>query len=223
VRTDSRAPEEAERFPRKNIMKNKPPARVPLRPLIARPRTGSPPTENVFSEAESVFPEGAAAPMTFPEDLLRPTPSQLELAQDEVTRVVEQLDERARHYGTKLGVSMTNFELSEVSDTITRSENWQVLLIAMTRNQEFISLEKRDGRWGLWHTRTPPPLASAGRSVTTVPLRDAPLEARMKFLHKSEQFFREYLERVKQGLGSPQQAAERGKLTLALLDSIKPL
>jgi hypothetical protein len=199
------------------------PPRIPLRPLIAKARTAPLPPEGVFSKPASVAGEGSAEPITFPEDLLRPTPSQLELAQDEVTRVVEQLDERARHYGTKLGVSMTNFELSESSDALSRSEPWQGLVIAMTRNQEFVSLEKRDGRWGLWHTRTPPPLASSGRSVTTVPLRDAPLEARMKFLHKSEQFFREYLERVQQGLGSPQQAAERGKLTLELLDRIKPM
>lgn len=164
----------------------------------------------------------APAPLTFPQALLRTPPSQLDMAQDEVTKVVEQLDERARHFGTTLGISMPNFDLNDVANEVSQSEGWIVLAVALTRSPECVSLEKRDGRWGLWYTKVPPVLASSQRPVASVPLRDAPLEARMKFLRKSEEFFREYLKRAEEGLGSPQQAADIGKQTLAMLDRIKP-
>ncbi|NOJ80497.1 hypothetical protein [Myxococcus xanthus] len=160
------------------------------------------------------------APLTFPQAVLRPIPSQLELAQNEVTKVVELCDERARHFGTMLGISMSAFELNDPPNT-TGQTDALALLVALTRSVESVSLERRDGRWGLWYTKSAPVLSSSQRPTTTVPLRDAPLEARMQFLRKSEEFFREYLKRTEEGLGSPQQAAEMGKSTLAMLDNIK--
>lgn len=177
------------------------------------------PTAGVTPEKTSATP--APEPLTFPQALLRNPPSQLDMAQDEVTKVVEQLDERARHYGGMLGISMPLFEVSDPPNAAGQSDA-MALLVAMTRSAEYVSLEKRDGRWGLWFTRSAPLLGSAQRPAVTSPLRDAPFEVRMKFLRKSDDFFREYLKRSEEALGTPQQAAEMGKQTLAMLDRVKP-
>ena len=191
----------------------------------ARRQTVEPQPVNPSSAASS---EGAQDGLTFRAELLRPVPSQLELAHDEVTRVVEQLDERARDLGKALGVSMTTFEINPVAipETLAKADQSSKALYeafaTLTRSQEVVTLEKRDGKWGLWYRHTPSPFVAAGRPATTVPLRDAPLEARMKFLHKSAEFFDAYLKRAQEGLGSPQQAAAAGMRALEMLNNIKP-
>ena len=62
---------------------------------------------------------------------------------------------------------------------------------------------------------------SGSRRHDPVPLRDAPLEARAKFLRRSESFFRQYFDKAKANLAKPHEAAEIGRRTLDLINSIE--
>ena len=122
------------------------------------------------------------------------------------TRVVEQLDDRARHRGSKFGVPLHRWALKELPSPSPETPGWEIALLAigtLAQEQEFGNLEKHDGRWGLCYTRQPAPMNASREQAKTMALRDAPVDARMRFLERSDAFFRQYIDLCKSRLAEP--------------------
>jgi hypothetical protein len=160
--------------------------------------------------------------LTFPANLLYPHQSQIAKNEDAVTQRVQQLDAWAQRMGEGFGISFTSFSLNPLTNDFGDGAMAMVatMLAAMTHRDERISLERRGGRWGLYFTREPAALMQE-RKAEAVPLKDAPLEIRERFLSRSEDFYRAYLRLCEDRLGRMRAAVAAGDQTLALLDQIQ--
>lgn len=162
------------------------------------------------------------AEMTFPAHLIHPPQSQVARYGDEVSERVARLDRHAQHLAEGFGIPYTSFVLNPPPDSPvdTGLEMLAAVLGALATKAERITLERRNGRWGLYFTRGPSVL-SQERTADTVPLKDAPLDVRERFLVKSEEFFRGYLELCKDRLASMKGAVAGADRTLELLDQLR--
>ena len=166
-------------------------------------------------------PPAALTALTFPAKLLSPQRSQFGLSADTVTDRITQLDAWAQQRGTGFGILFT-FELNP-SERPTGTSGWEVaatVLGALAHEHERVALERRNGRWGLYFSRSPA-LIAQDRRVETMPLREAPLEARQRFLVRSEDFVRAYLALCEARLGGMREAIAQADRTLALLDGMR--
>ncbi|MFN0009572.1 MAG: hypothetical protein ACKVXR_16870 [Planctomycetota bacterium] len=167
------------------------------------------------------------ADLTFPADLVLPPKSQVIQYEDRVTERIVALDTYARELGTGFGIPMTGFYLNDfpVPDSKIDSIPLAVLTVlgtVLTRDIEHISMERRDGRWGLYFTRIANPLVQrqSHSSGGFVPLKDAPLDVRERFLARSEAFFRRYLDQCGDRLASMKGAVDSADRTIAMLASL---
>jgi len=140
------------------------------------------------------------------------------LAFDRVAR----LDACAEQLGRGFGIPYTNFELSPIPDDDPMTANARAVIMALrllTHRAERITLERRGGRWGLYFTREPA-LVTQERRAEPVPLRDAPLDVRERFLRRSQEFFRTYLKLCEDRLGTMNSSVETADATLQLLENV---
>jgi hypothetical protein len=174
----------------------------------------------------SASPGGAkvtqAKGLTFQADLLLPPKSQVTQYEDAVTQRVVQLDSWAQRLGEGFGLSFTTFSLNPMQPNLADSGLAAVatMLMALTHRDERVSLERKSGRWGLYFTREPAALAQ-DRKMDAVPLKDAPLDIRERFLSSSENFFRQYLQLCEDRLGRMRGAVSSADQTLALLNQLE--
>jgi hypothetical protein len=94
------------------------------------------------------------------------------------------------------------------------------LVLALLAPRQFVALERRRGDWGLWYSFEPGIVKVGNAQPHSVPLRDAPLDVRERFLHRSEQFFRDYLELCRGRLGTMSSAVASGDRTIQLLQNL---
>ena len=113
---------------------------------------------------------------------------------------------------------MTGFELNPRPKT--RDDSPASMLLEMMRRAEIVSLEKRDGRWGLFYSREAA-LLGPQASLPPTPLGSAPLEVRERFLNTSEEFFRKYLAQCEGRLGTMKASLSAADRTLDLLRDIR--
>lgn len=160
--------------------------------------------------------------MTFPAHLIHPPQSQVARYGDEVSERVARLDRHAQQLAEGFGIPYTAFVLNPPPDgpLDTGLQMLAAVLGALATRAERITLERRNGRWGLYFTRGPSVL-SQERTADTVPLKDAPLDVRERFLVKSEEFFRGYLDLCKDRLASMKGSVAGADRTLELLDQIR--
>jgi hypothetical protein len=90
-------------------------------------------------------------------------------------------------------------------------------LRTLTSREERVTLERRAGRWGLYFVRGAAALGGE-RGAEAVPLKDAPLDVRERFLLHSEEFFAQYLDLCEERRTRMQRAVAAADRTLALLD-----
>lgn len=158
----------------------------------------------------------------FPAHLLTPIPSQADLAAQQVSDTLAELESWFCERASRLGVPFRDFDLQpppaepKKSDTSANLTNLAILA-AIVLPRDFVSLERRDGEWRLWYRRyeylqTPRP---------PVLLRDAPLAIRKAFLLRSHDFSEKYLTSTAAALADPQAAVEAGQATLTALRNIR--
>lgn len=173
------------------------------------------------ARSRSAVPTTNSAPnsgsLSFRRELLRPPQAQVTQYEDAVSQRVAALADRAAVLAAGFGISMTTYELNP--PTKGAGDLALTMLELMVRTPERVTLERRDGRWGLFFTREPSMLQGAARPLA-VPLKDAPLDVRERFLADSERFFREYLSLCENRLGKMKTAVDAADRTLALLQSI---
>jgi len=158
--------------------------------------------------------------LSFPASLIHPPQSQLTCSEDAVSNRIVQLDTWAQSLGQGFGISLTSFVLNPISEIKEREPS--VLLACLEvfgHRQERVSLERRSGRWGLYFTREPAMIAQ-DRRADSVPLKDAPLDVRERFLLKSEEFFRAYLALCEDRLGQMKESVTKADRTLQLLSTL---
>lgn len=164
----------------------------------------------------------ASHKLTFPAHLVHPPQSQVAFYGDQVSQRIGQLDLAAQQFGAGFGISFTTFALNPLS--IPSSDNNLAILAstlqALSHREERVTLERRAGHWGLFYTRTPA-LMSQERTIESVPLKDASLDVRERFLVKSEAFFREYLKLCEDRLGRMKTSVTAANRTLDLLAGIR--
>lgn len=161
--------------------------------------------------------------LAFPANLLHPPQSQLVRSEDAVSDRIVKLDAWANRLGEGFGISYTSFVLNPVPSVDDSSSGIVILtavLATFGQRAERVSLERRGGRWGLYFTRDPAALAQ-DRKSDTIPLKDAPLDVRDRFLVKSEEFFREYLQLCEDRLGRMKDSVGSADRTLKLLENIQ--
>ncbi|MEJ0039280.1 MAG: hypothetical protein WDO68_25035 [Gammaproteobacteria bacterium] len=139
-----------------------------------------------------------------------------------MTNRVVQLDTWAHKLGEGFGIPFTTFSLNPLQNSLNDNGLAVVaaVLSALSHRDERVSLERRGGRWGLYFTREPAALTQE-RRADAVPLKDAPLDVRERFLGKSESFFREYLKLCEDRLGRMKEAVDSADQTLELLDQLQ--
>lgn len=185
------------------------------------------------------IPPTPPAPFTFDKSLLIPPRSQLELQNDAVAERVIEMDARAARLAAGFGIPYSQgIELEpmrrsakELGEKASggRPEQQQAALVAlivagssiMMAPSQKVTVERRDGRWGLYYHYTPAPLFGSSDRASCVPLKDAPIAIRRDFLQNSEEFFRGYLEICKGQLGNLAGVVEAADRTLALLDGLQ--
>lgn len=176
-----------------------------------RPHTGT-----------GIIPFADQPGISFPATLLQPPQSQLTMSEDAVGDRIRRLDARAEELGRGFGIPFTSFILNPPTplkmDTTLRAVTY--MLQEFIQRNERITLERRNGRWGLYFTREPA-LLDKDRAAETVLLRDAPLDVRERFLVRSEAFFRGYLALCEARLGSMNASVTSADKTLALLDNVE--
>ncbi len=165
-------------------------------------------------------PQGAD--ITFPAGLVHPAQSQVTQYGDAVSQRIAELDHIAQRYGEGFGISFTQFVLNPLPDPAndTGLAIVSATLQSLVHREERISLERRDGRWGLYFTRAPAALAQ-DRKIESVSLRDAPLDVRERFLLRSEAFFRAYLDLCKDRLSRMKSSIAAADHTLRLLANLR--
>lgn len=159
--------------------------------------------------------------LTFPADLIHPHQSQLARSEDAVGRRLLELDLWAQKLGEGFGISYTGFILNPFEQSVpSGASDLIATLHAFTNRDERISLERKSGKWGLYFTREAA-LLSNDRRTETIPLRDAPLDVRERFLIKSEAFFRGYLKLCEDRLGKMKGSVASADRTLELLNGLR--
>jgi hypothetical protein len=159
-------------------------------------------------------------PITFPKDLLVPPQTQVQQYEDAVSRSIRELDAAASQLahgfgiGYSPGMNLDELPQQEKSDLL-------ILLAAAFVSTKRVTLEKINGTWGLVYSYEPGVVRPGNDRGYRVPLRDAPLEIREKFLHRSEEFFRRYLATCQDRLGTMKVAVDAGSRTLALLRNVQ--
>ena len=158
---------------------------------------------------------------SLPPELILPSQSQVGKYADGVASRIIQLDERAKSLGERLGISLTSFKLTEPKQ-LPGSGGLEAVVNALAilvHREERVSLERRNGRWGLYFTREPTAM-ERDRGAEVMTLRDAPLDVRERFLLRSEDFFREYLALCTDRLGRMKTAIKCGDDTIRGLDEL---
>lgn len=158
--------------------------------------------------------------ISFPKDLLQSPPTQLQAYEDAVAGRVRELDARASQLARGFGIGYSpGVHLQEAAEY----EGTEVLLLLgkMLIPTQRVSLEKVNGNWGLVYTYEPGVVKMGNDRGMRVPLRDAPLDVREKFLRRSEEFFRRYLDSCKDRLAGMKDAVSAGDRTLELLQRIQ--
>jgi hypothetical protein len=170
---------------------------------------------------------GAPAPgqnsgLTFPARLLHPPQSQVAHSEDAVSNRVVQLDVWAQRLGEAFGIPFTTFALNPLPTDFGGDAVAGALaaLASLAHRLERVSLERRSGKWGLYFTREPALLAHE-RRADALSLKDASLDVRERFLCKSEEFFRQYLQVCGDRLGSMKSSVSHADRTLELLGNIR--
>jgi hypothetical protein len=166
--------------------------------------------------------KGSNTGLTFPGRLIYPPQSQVARTEDAVTDHINQLDVHAQQLGQGFGISFTSFVLNPLLEPASDS-NVTALAVAIAsflHRAERVSLERRSNRWGLYFTREAALVGSQDRKTEGVPLKDAPLDVREKFLLKSEEFFRDYLDLCRDRLAKMHDCVAQGDRTLALLHNL---
>jgi hypothetical protein len=178
--------------------------------------------DRALTGAKSVSSPSKNEALTFPASLLHPPQSQLTRYEDVVGQRLLELDMWASKLGEGFGISFTSFSLNPLQ-TLSSEGSMAALAItltALTHRNERVSLERRSGKWGLFFTREPTAFAN-DRKIETSPLKDAPLDVRERFLGKSEDFFRQYLQLCEDRLGRMKSSVASADQTLALLRQIE--
>lgn len=158
--------------------------------------------------------------LSFPASLVHPPQSQLTRSEDAVSNRIAQLDTWAQSLGQGFGISLTSFVLNPISEIKDREPSALLACLEVFgHRQERVSLERRSGRWGLYFTREPAMIAQ-DRRAESVPLKDAPLDVRERFLLKSEEFFRAYLDLCEDRLGQMKASVTKADRTLQLLSTL---
>lgn len=159
--------------------------------------------------------------LSFPAELIHPQQSQLARSEDAVGRRLLELDLWAQRLGEGFGISYTGFILNPFEQAIpSGASDLIATLHAFTNRDERISLERRSGKWGLYFTREAA-LLSNDRRTETIPLKDAPLDVRERFMVKSEAFFRTYLKLCEDRLGKMKSSVLSADRTLELLNGLR--
>jgi hypothetical protein len=158
----------------------------------------------------------------FPANLLRPQQSQVAQYSDAVTERITQLDLHAQLLGEGFGIPSSGFTLNPPPTPNADDGAGMVLALlhALAIREERVTLERRNGRWGLFFTRGIS-LIAQDRGAETVPLRDAPLDVRERFLLKSQEFFSAYFDLCKDRLGRMKSSVECADQTLRLLQDVR--
>lgn len=183
-----------------------------MEPIRRRPRRG----------AGTVVPQSVEAALTFPADLVHPPTTQLSQYADAINDRVRQLDAAARSLAEGFGIPMSSFVLNPVTP-VGSGDSLSVvtaMLQGLVQKEERVSLERRGSRWGLYFTRGAA-IVAPDKAIETVPLVDAPLDVRERFLAKSEEFFRAYLKLCEDRLGTMKSSVGAANRTLALLASLR--
>ena len=160
--------------------------------------------------------------LSFPATLLHPPQSQVTRSEDLVSNRVAQLDAWASRLGEGFGIPFTTFALNPLPTDFAGDAAAAALaaMASIVHRLERVSIERRSGKWGLYFTREPALLAQE-RRADSVPLKDAPLDVRERFLSLSEDFFRQYLTLCEQRLGSMKTSIAQADRTLQLLADIR--
>jgi hypothetical protein len=70
--------------------------------------------------------------VSVPPELLKPSPTQIDLVLDEATRVVDELDDRACHLGSKFGIPMHQWALKERNYGVnSQSQGWEIAVAVL--------------------------------------------------------------------------------------------
>lgn len=158
----------------------------------------------------------------FPADLIHPPQSQLVKYADSVSDRIARLDLSAQRMAEGFGVSFTTFVLNPIP-TPQSSDNAALVLAALrafTHKEERVTLERRSGRWGLYYMRGAPVVGNEA-PVEPLPLRDAPLDVRERFLSASETFFREYLRLCEERLSRMRSSIGAADQTIEMIANIR--
>jgi hypothetical protein len=135
-----------------------------------------------------------------------------------------------QRYNPALGTALDLAKPSQMAGATTPSSNGADLLfafgVALTKSMtplEQVTLEQREGKWGLYYHRGPAPFGSAAATTvkpSSVPLKDAPLAVRERFLRHAEAFFRRYVEGAGTRLARMKESVEGGDAALEMLESL---
>jgi hypothetical protein len=139
--------------------------------------------------------------------------------EDQVTARIRELDERMARLATASGVAMADFVLepAEPADAADEPDIISACIGAFVQRGERVTLERKDRQWGLFFARDAA-LIGVRDSAALVPLKDAPLDARVRFLLRSEEFVRVYVERCKERMERMKAALAAADRTLEALD-----
>ena len=179
-------------------------------------------TRRSTSKGVVAFGSNPEASLSFPASLLHPPQSQVTRYSDSVSDRITQLDMHAQRLGEGFGIPLTSFVLNSVALPLDSNAS-SIALVALERllvREERVTLERRNGRWGLFFSRAP---SIVGRELPSEPvsLREAPLDIRERFLLRSEDFFREYLKLCENRLASMQRSVGAADRALALLKDLR--
>lgn len=159
-----------------------------------------------------------SSPLSFPESLLRPTPSQAELATQDVNATIVELEAWFRSRAARLGVPFRDFALQPEPKAPPEMNAALIAVLGMMLPKDLVSLDRVSGEWGLSYRR----VEWAQPPKQPVPLRDAPLAVRKQFLIRSKDFARAYLAAAETALADPREAVRAGRETLLALQNITP-
>jgi hypothetical protein len=167
-------------------------------------------------------PSSNGSDLTFPAHLIQPPQSQLTRYEDAVADRIRQLDAFAQRFGEAMGLPYRDFLLDPVAAPTDASGTTMLTLMLreLSARHERVSLERRNGRWGLYFTKEPA-IISQDRGFESILLKDAPLDVREKFLGVSGTFFEKYLELCEDRLGSMKAAVGQADTTIERLLSLK--
>ncbi|SEU31813.1 hypothetical protein [Stigmatella erecta] len=191
----------------------------------------APRSEMDWSEAEK-RPEEEKQPLAFPRNLMQPPKSQVESYVEAIDDRIFQLDQKAAQLAVRFGLPSAPFSLLSDNEQALFEEAAQALklnpesslfaaFVQSSLVREYVALEKLQGNWRLVFHREPAVLgAGPSAQPAVVPLAEASLEVRRRFLHASEHFFRAYLGACRAHLQESRSAINAADATLAILEDV---